>query len=155
MSNVLALGIESLVAILLACTIIYCFLLNRRLDRLNADSAVLRSTIGELVGATDSAERAIATLKYLAAESDRVLTDRLGRADRMSAEIADQISAGESIIQRITAIVQAGRASAPIALAANAVQFPTPSVPPPRQLGGTAAAAQALVERVRERVAVA
>jgi hypothetical protein len=58
-SNNLGMMIESLVALLLLVTIVYCAQLNMRLKRLKADEKVMKTTISELVGATESAERAI------------------------------------------------------------------------------------------------
>ena len=55
--------IEGLVAVLLLITIGYCWMLNRRLQRLRADEEVLRATISELMTATEIAERAILGLK--------------------------------------------------------------------------------------------
>ena len=54
--------IEALVAVLLVVTIGYCMLLNKRLLRLKADEQSLKATIGELITATEIAERAIGGL---------------------------------------------------------------------------------------------
>ena len=59
MSHAMGLAIESLVAVLLLLTICYCILLNKRLQRLKADEHSLKATIGELITATEIAERAI------------------------------------------------------------------------------------------------
>ena len=48
MINVLPLTIESLVAILLLLTILYCVRLNEQLKRLKADGAAMQPTIAEL-----------------------------------------------------------------------------------------------------------
>ena len=48
--------IEALVAVLLLVTIGYCWILNRRLQRLRADEETLRATISELITATEIAE---------------------------------------------------------------------------------------------------
>ena len=63
MSYDFGLMIESLVAILLLLTILYCVRLNRQLQRLKADEQSLKATIAELITATEIAERAIAGLK--------------------------------------------------------------------------------------------
>ena len=51
--------IEGLVAVLLLITIGYCWMLNRRLQRLRADEEVLRATISELMTATEIADTTI------------------------------------------------------------------------------------------------
>jgi hypothetical protein len=95
MSHGLGMLIESLVAVLLMLTIGYCIALNRRLKRLRTDERVLRDMIAELVGATDTAERAIAGLKITVAESDRTLGERLRTAERLSATLDTQIGRAE------------------------------------------------------------
>ncbi|MET1411295.1 DUF6468 domain-containing protein [Roseibium sp. HPY-6] len=103
--------IEGLVAVLLLITIGYCWMLNRRLQRLRADEEVLRATISELMTATEIAERAILGLKTTASEADKVLGSRLKQAETMSGNLAEQIGEGEKIFTRITQIAEAARAA--------------------------------------------
>ncbi|MEO0976647.1 MAG: DUF6468 domain-containing protein [Pseudomonadota bacterium] len=103
--------IEGLVAVLLLITIGYCWMLNRRLQRLRADEEVLRATISELMTATEIAERAILGLKTTAAEADKVLGTRLKQAETMSGSLAEQIGEGEKIFTRISQIAEAARAA--------------------------------------------
>ena len=65
--------IESLVAILLLLTILYCVRLNKQLRLLKADES-LRATISELITATEIAERAITGLKSTMREGEQILT---------------------------------------------------------------------------------
>ncbi|MDO8980158.1 MAG: chemotaxis protein, partial [Afipia sp.] len=58
MSHAFGMIIEGLVAALLLLTIGYCMLLNSRLKRLKADEHSLKAVIGELITATEIAERA-------------------------------------------------------------------------------------------------
>ncbi|WP_299474386.1 DUF6468 domain-containing protein [uncultured Roseibium sp.] len=103
--------IEGLVAVLLLITIGYCWMLNRRLQRLRADEEVLRATISELMTATEIAERAILGLKTTASEADKVLGTRLKQAETMSGNLAEQVGEGEKIFTRITQIAEAARAA--------------------------------------------
>jgi len=103
--------IEGLVAVLLLITIAYCWMLNRRLQRLRADEEVLRATISELMTATEIAERAILGLKTTAAEADKTLGSRLKQAETMSHTLATQLGEGEKVFTRITQIAEAARAS--------------------------------------------
>ena len=50
---------DALVASLLVATIITCYVLAKRIERLKADEAAMRQTVGALIAATDTAERAI------------------------------------------------------------------------------------------------
>lgn len=135
MSHGFGLIIESLVAILLALTIVYCVLLNRRLQRLRADEQSLKATISELITATEIAERAIAGLKVTVRECDQNLGERLRTAERFSAEMERQLTAGQEIMGRLAKIAAAAR--------------PGPQTPDPRDV---VAAAQALADRARSRV---
>ncbi len=114
------LAVEGLVAVLLATTIGYCMLLDKRLKRLRADEANLRATISELLTATEIAERAIVGLKDTAAEADKTLAQRLREAEFFSQEIGREIGEGEKLLNRIIRITEAARA----------VPEPTPVVAP-------------------------
>jgi hypothetical protein len=140
----LGLLIESLVAVLLALTIGYCLILNRRLKRLRADESSLRATIGELVAATQIAERAIVGLQTTVRECDATLGERLRTAERMSAELARELRHGDEIITRIHRIAVAAR-ERPAAAPAK------PEKPNGTSVAETAAAAQALALRARQR----
>lgn len=142
--------IEGLVAVLLLVTIGYCWMLNRRLQRLRADEEVLRATISELMTATEIAERAILGLKSTAAEADKVLGSRLKQAETMSGSLAEQIGEGEKIFTRISQIAEAARAASPhqesaprsdayaVRSPAEPVSYPEPAAHP-RQSPGYAA----------------
>jgi hypothetical protein len=108
-TSVLGLAIEGLVAVLLMTTIGYCWVLNGRLIRLRADEKALKSTILELVNATEIADRAIGGLKEMAYECDKTLSMRLVAADRANNELAAQLRAGETILNRIALITEAAR----------------------------------------------
>ena len=108
----LGVAIEIVVAILLALTIVYCAILNRRLTRLRADEEVLRATISELITATEIAERAILGLKATASECERALGGRMLAAETLLGDLDQRLTAGNEIVKRIGAIVGAARNSA-------------------------------------------
>ena len=85
MSHSFGIVIESLVAVLLMLTIGYCMLLNNRLKRLKADEHSLKATIGELITATEIAERAIGGLKHTVRDVNENLGSQLTAATQMSA----------------------------------------------------------------------
>lgn len=113
MSFTIALIADVLVAVLLVATIGTCVVLSKRIERLKADESAMRRTVGELVAATDNAERAIAGLKVTLGETDKTLAERLRTAERYSADLSAQIEAGEQLLARITRIVEASRMIAP------------------------------------------
>ena len=143
MSQQLGVLIESMVSILLLLTILYCVRLNKQIRLLKADEQSLRATIGELITATEIAERAIAGLKQTMRDGEQVLSSRLQRSEKISAEIERQIKAGEQLLGKLARIAMATKP------APEAVDEP-PSRPDPKAV---AAAAQAFTERARARLA--
>lgn len=131
-------AIESMVSILLLLTILYCVRLNRQLRLLKADEQSLRTTISELVTATEIAERAIGGLKQTMREGEQVLSSRLQRSEELSAEIEAKMKAAEALLGKLARIAAVGRPqSEPV------------SPPDPKAV---AAAAQAFTERARARL---
>lgn len=175
MSTVVTLLADVLVAVLLVATIVTSVALSRRITRLKADESAMRQTIGELMAATESAERAIAGLRGTLSECDRTLGERLRTAERYAADLAAGVEAGEGVLARIGQIVAGARPAPAPATERRAPQVvPTPRpVPvlepvaqpiaqpvalPPRpgpngeRLGVAAAAARALTERALARL---
>src|SRR6201996_5502080 len=122
MSHSLGVAIETLVAILLVLTIGYCALLNRRLKRLKADEHSLKAVIGELITATEIAERAIGGLKHTVREVNENLGGQLASATQMSDNLKRQLAEGDHVVRRLTKIAIAARPSQ----AAEEVREPAP-----------------------------
>ena len=101
--------VETLVSFLLLLTILYCVRLNRQLRLLKADEQSLRATIGELITATEIAERAIGGLKATLREGEQTFSGRLQRGEQISADIEHQLIAGEELLTRLTRIAGAGQ----------------------------------------------
>ncbi|MBN9308120.1 DUF6468 domain-containing protein [Devosia sp.] len=106
----LGIVVETLVAILLATTIGYCVILNQRLKRLHSDRGELRQMVADLVQATGLANAAIQELKATAQEAETVLEARLGEAEKFGVELANHVSAGQQIMERLARITNAARA---------------------------------------------
>ena len=85
MSHIFGLTIESLVAVLLLLTILYCARLNSRLKLLKADERTMKTTITELVLSTENAERAIAGLNATIREAEQTLSVQLRDAEIFNA----------------------------------------------------------------------
>ncbi|WP_183435123.1 DUF6468 domain-containing protein [Methylobacterium sp. R2-1] len=162
MTFFVSMAADVLVAVLLVATIVSSVKLSARISRLKADESALRSTIGDLVVASATAERAIAGLRATLDECDRTLTERLAAAERTSTDLAAHVEAGESVINRIAAIVgQARTAAGPASAAAPSAVAggPRPVVVEATSAGGNGervgaalAAAQALSERALDRL---
>ncbi len=139
MSHSFGIVIESLVAVLLMLTIGYCMLLNARLKRLKADEHSLKATIGELITATEIAERAIGGLKHTVRDVNENLGSQLTAAAQMSAHLKNQLAEGDGVIRRLSRIAAAARPSSE----------PAEEAPKVSAAKAVAAAAQAFSERRR------
>ena len=145
MSHSLGIVIESLVAVLLMLTIGYCMLLNSRLKRLKADEHSLKATIGELITATEIAERAIGGLKHTVRDVNEHLGSQLTAASQMSAHLKGMLAEGDGVIRRLSKIAIAARP-----LASEPEQEQTaPAAPRVSAAKAVAAAAEAFSERRR------
>ncbi|WP_338719757.1 DUF6468 domain-containing protein [Devosia sp. XK-2] len=133
--------VEGAVAVLMALTIGYCVLLNQRLKRLHQDKDAMRQMVADLVSATNLANQAIKELKSTAVEADLSLSARLEEAERFGVELANHVTAGTVLMERIAKITSVARHSQAIepVEAPNKVQT----------------ALQQLSERVRSRGAAA
>ena len=140
MNHSLGIVIESLVAVLLMLTIGYCILLNSRLKRLKADEHSLKATIGELITATEIAERAIGGLKHTVRDVNENLGSQLTAASQMSAQLKGMLAEGDGVIRRLSKIAIAAR---PLA------SEPEPAAPRVSTAKAVAAAAEAFSERRR------
>ncbi len=157
MSYGFGLTIESMVAILLLLTILYCARLNKQIGRLKADERLMKNTVADLMAATEKAERAIAGLKVTVNEVDKTLGVRLREAEGYCASLTDNLRAGEDLLGRLRKIalannllggeVPAERAAAPAPMAPASEPAPEPA----RDAKSVAAAAQAFADRARAR----
>lgn len=146
MSYGFGLTIESLVAILLLLTILYCARLNKQIERLKADEKLMKASVTELVLATERAERAIAGLKLTANEAEGTLGARLREAEAYCKAMATSLNAGEDVLGRLRKIAYANNL-----LGGDAQLEPEPAPPPANDAKAVAAAAQAFADRARAR----
>ena len=141
MSHSFGMVIESLVAVLLLLTIGYCMVLNKRLLRLKADEHSLKATIGELITATEIAERAIGGLKHAVRDVNENLGSQLNSATQLSQQLKRQLAEGDNVLRRLSRI----------AIAARPAPEPEPEIAAPQLSAAkaVAAAAQAFSDRRR------
>jgi preprotein translocase subunit YajC len=142
MNHFLGIVIESLVAMLLILTIFYCMVLNKRLKRLKADEHSLKATIGELITATEIAERAIGGLKHTVRDVNEHLGSQINAATQMSMHLKSQLAESDGVMRRLSRIAAAGRPATPEA-------EPAQAAPKVSAAKAVAAAAQAFSERRR------
>ena len=156
-SFVISLLVELMVCGLLAATIAYCVLLNRRLERLRSDEQALKATIAELITATEIAERAIQGLKVTVRECDTTLGERLRSAEHFVAEIDREVKSGQEVVERISRITAAARTAARDGNGLDGTETDAPRepglMPGQANAASTLAAATAFAARVSARAA--
>ena len=123
-------------------TIAYCIMLNSRLKRLKADESSLKATIGELITATEIAERAIGGLKHTVRDCNENLGSKIAAANDFSIKLTQQVQHGEDILRRVSKIAMAARIN-------QARETEIAASPPPSNPKAIVAAAQAFSERRR------
>ena len=148
MGSVIGFIIELVVVVLLGFTVLYCIILDRRLQRLRADETAMRQTVVDLGLATERAERAIDGLRQAHLECDRTLGERLRAAASASAGLDEAVRSGDEILDRIGRIVGVAKRAAAEAEA----EEQDASEPPVVNVLETVAAANAFAERARRRI---
>jgi hypothetical protein len=94
-------GIELTLTVLLAFTLVYCIVLERRLAALRKGQDGLKSTFANLNTALNAAAGSIKLLKNAGAEAADQLDERLRKARTLADELALLTSSGERIADRI------------------------------------------------------
>lgn len=93
--------VEGMVSILLAVTIIYCLVVNRKLNALRADQAKLREVVQVLDRSTKKAENIIGELKDTASLTQHELDERIEYArstiDRLTSLVSDANAAAKRL----------------------------------------------------------
>lgn len=145
MSPFIAMAADLLIAVLLVATILTCLRLSRRMAALKSDETAMRATIGELMAATDAAERAISGLRLVVGEGDRNVSERLRVAERCAADLNARVAAGEGVIARLEQIASASRKAFAF------VSEPKPN-PAADSLSAASLSAHAVAERAARRL---
>lgn len=160
MSSFLAIAADLLVACLLVVTIVTSIRLSRKIAVMKADESAMRTTITELVVATEKADMAIGALRATVLESERTLSDRLGAAARHTERLAQEVSAGEAVIERVSRIAAISRRlrsedgdEPPVAAPVRALLVePTPAPVPEDSLRAAIRLARDVAERSARRI---
>jgi hypothetical protein len=100
-----SLVVEVVLAVLLAATVAFCAILERRLRGLRHDQAALAQTVEALNNGIFRAQGTLMSLRNAATEASAALHANLGPARTLADELSLMIAAGE----RIAARIEAGR----------------------------------------------
>ena len=112
----LNLAIELMVAALLTLTIIYCYRLNKKITALRADEEGLMGTIAELVDATETAERAVGSMRHAAAASQQEIVGQINDAEDISETLHREVEAAKLLLSELKN-AKAGQPAVPTATA--------------------------------------
>ena len=124
----LGLVLDVVVAVLLAATIVYAALLNKRLQGLRANKAEFEAMVTEFNEATRRTEGAIQALRMAADQTGKALSAQVERAQALRDELGFLTSRADALADRA-----AGRAEAPPPKpAAPAAAAPRPAAAAPR-----------------------
>ena len=97
----ISLIVEIALTVLLAATVVYCAVLERKLSALRKGQDGLKETIGELNGAIVSAGASMRMLKVAASSAAENLDERMSRARGIIDELSLLTASGERIADRI------------------------------------------------------
>ena len=101
--------LDGLVAGLLAATIVYCFLLHRRLAALRDAQADMAELITQFNAAADRAKSGVDVLKQATTVAGRDLEAELRKVRAMTDELAIMAESGERLAERLERGIDAAR----------------------------------------------
>lgn len=104
--------VELILTVLLAATLFYCVMLERRLAALRSGQDGLKQTLSALNGAVASAGTSIQALKSTAHEITQSLDSRLSHARGLADELGVLVGSGERIAERIAGKAERAATSA-------------------------------------------
>jgi hypothetical protein len=97
----LSLIVEIALSVLLAATLVYCAILERKLSGLRKGQDGLKKTIADLNDAIVSAGASMRMLKVAAHTASENLDERMGRGRSIIDELSLLVASGERIAERI------------------------------------------------------
>ena len=113
--------LESALTLLLAATLVYCIVLERRLAAVRKGQEGLKTMIGELDAAISGAGAALRALKSAASSAAETLDERLRRARLLADELALLTASGERIAERFEGSAKPAERGAPSHLPSGSV----------------------------------
>jgi len=123
----LGIAVEVLVAVLLAVTIGYCVLVNRKLVQLRSDQSELKMIVRDLHAATGQAEQAIAGLRQSAQTAEQSLGGQLDMVRSLDEQLLSSIGQGEALLSKLSTLTRAYQTRS------HAASNATPKAQPMRQ----------------------
>jgi hypothetical protein len=133
--------LEGLVAVLLVATIIYAFILNRRLNAWRRDKSELEALINRFNSAAERAEAGIAALKIASEQTGQSLSAAITKGQALRDDFSYLIERAEPLADRMAARVREHRQF-------DNAPAPRPApVPPPKPAAPAPEAGRSSTER--------
>ena len=104
--------LDIVIAVLLACTIGYAYILNRRLSELKRDKSQLEKLVVSFAHATERAEASVAQLRDSADQVTCQLQIGIGDAESLREDLKFLLERGEGVADRLEGGVRASRDTA-------------------------------------------
>lgn len=99
--SLIGLGMNGLVAALLAVTIVYCFRLDKRLTALRSGQDGLKDIIAALDRATSRAQASLTDLKSLGLNAETTLKGETEKADALLHELKLMVQSADRVADRL------------------------------------------------------
>jgi len=107
--NILALLVQVTVAVLLVATIIYAYMLNRKLTNLRQDQAQFEQLIRQFTGALGMADSGVHNLRMAAEEAGNGLQKYVDRAQILRDELAYMLESGDALAEQLAGQIRDSR----------------------------------------------
>ncbi|NBO20284.1 MAG: hypothetical protein EBV03_13905 [Proteobacteria bacterium] len=111
--QLLSLGLDIVIAVLLCTTIVYAFILNKRLQALRADREDMENLIRKFHDATTKADSSIKGLKQSSQDLSADLQEKIIRARALRDEMTFMLERGELLANQIDGSISASRNERP------------------------------------------
>ncbi len=108
-SDLVALFLNSVIAILLVATILYVYRLTKSLDEFKKHRRELDSVIANLLSSIDKADSSVQNLKHTTAQESSELERLIGQAKALSDELTIINEASENIAKRLEKLAETNR----------------------------------------------
>ncbi|MDF1736410.1 MAG: DUF6468 domain-containing protein [Minwuia sp.] len=142
--------LDVLLVVLLTATVIYCFMLNRRLGQLRNAQGDMAALVQSFDQSTERARSSIDELKNTAGAVGMELEARVAKARSMLDELQRVTTSGERVADRIEKGVDSRKASATAAPAARSAEQAADGKPARTEREGRGDAESKLLKALRQ-----
>ena len=107
--ELISFGLDIVIAVLLCVTIIYAFLLNKRLQALRADREEMEGLLRKFYDATNKADASIKSLKSSSMELGQNLQDKIDKARAIRDEMSFMLERGDMLAGQLEGAISSAR----------------------------------------------